>query len=156
MNSIPIRHKWEPYLWLLPSLLLMSIFVVFPIGIVFKLSVSEISKSGVVRGFIGLKNFSDALRDPAFVRLTAPGVGVSVADAWYALHREESERRSAEENRVLLARAAAASVRRPREGGGSGGAALIASDYRSLPRQEQLRVKQRIFEAAARGEKLYP
>ena len=66
MNTIPIRHKWEPYLWLLPSLLLMSIFVVFPIGIVFKLSVSEISKSGVVRGFIGLKNFSDALRDPAF------------------------------------------------------------------------------------------
>ena len=38
VNSIPIRHKWEPYLWLLPSLLLMSIFVVFPIGIVFKLS----------------------------------------------------------------------------------------------------------------------
>ena len=66
MNSIPIRHKWEPYVWLLPSLILMSVFVVFPIGIVFKLSVSEISKSGVVRGFIGLKNFSDALRDPAF------------------------------------------------------------------------------------------
>ncbi len=66
MNTIPIRHKWEPYLWLLPSLLLMSIFVVFPIGIVFKLSVSEISKSGVVRGFIGLKNFRDAFRDPAF------------------------------------------------------------------------------------------
>ena len=66
MNTIPIRHKWEPYVWLLPSLILMSVFVVFPIGIVFKLSVSEISKSGVVRGFIGLKNFSDALRDPAF------------------------------------------------------------------------------------------
>ncbi len=66
MNSIPIRHKWEPYVWLLPSLLLMSIFVVFPIGIVFKLSLSEISKSGVVRGFIGLKNFRDAFRDPAF------------------------------------------------------------------------------------------
>ena len=66
MNTIPIRHKWEPYLWILPSILLMAIFVVFPIGIVFKLSVSEISKSGVVRGFIGLKNFSDALRDPAF------------------------------------------------------------------------------------------
>ena len=66
MNTIPIRHKWEPYLWLLPSILLMAIFVVFPIGIVFKLSLSEISKSGVVRGFIGLKNFRDAFRDPAF------------------------------------------------------------------------------------------
>ena len=30
-----------------------------------------------------------ALRDPAFVRLTAPDVGVPVADAWYALHRRE-------------------------------------------------------------------
>ena len=23
MNTIPIRHKWEPYVWLLPSLILM-------------------------------------------------------------------------------------------------------------------------------------
>ncbi|MBR6891030.1 MAG: sugar ABC transporter permease [Clostridia bacterium] len=66
MNTIPIRHKWEPYLWLLPSLLLMSIFVVFPIGIVFKLSLSQISKSGVVGGWYGLENFRTAFRDPAF------------------------------------------------------------------------------------------
>ena len=51
MNTIPIRHKWEPYVWLLPSILLMSIFVVFPIGIVFKLSMSEISKAGIVCGW---------------------------------------------------------------------------------------------------------
>ena len=25
------RHKWEPYLWLLPSTLLVSVFVLFPI-----------------------------------------------------------------------------------------------------------------------------
>ena len=66
MNTIPIRRKWEPYIWLLPSLVLMGIFVVFPIGIVFKLSVSEISKAGVVRGFIGLDNFRAAFHDPAF------------------------------------------------------------------------------------------
>ena len=101
-------------------------------------------------------DLEQALRDPAFVRLTAPGVGVSVRDAWYALHREETERRRSEENRAMLARAAAASARRPREGGGSGGTALIAADYRSLSRAEQLRVKQRILEAGARGEKVYP
>ena len=44
MNSVLVRHKWEPYVWLLPSILLMTIFVVFPIGIVFKLAFSEISK----------------------------------------------------------------------------------------------------------------
>ena len=48
MNSPLNRHKWEPYLWLLPSLLLIAIFVVFPILIVFKLSFSEISKAGVI------------------------------------------------------------------------------------------------------------
>ena len=53
-------------------------------------------------------DLNDALRDPAFVRLTAPGMGVSAADAWYALHREELEHRREEESRALLARAAAA------------------------------------------------
>lgn len=55
-----------PYLWLLPSIILMAIFVVYPIIIVFKLSFSEISKSGVVGGFIGLKNYADAIGLSAF------------------------------------------------------------------------------------------
>ncbi len=59
-------RKYEPYLWLLPSLLLMAVFVVFPIAIVFKLSLSDISKSGVIGGFVGLKNFRDAISLPAF------------------------------------------------------------------------------------------
>ena len=66
MNHIPIRHKWEPYVWLLPSLLLMSIFVVFPIVIVFKLSLSDISKSGIVGGLNHFANFRAAFRDPTF------------------------------------------------------------------------------------------
>ena len=66
MNHIPIRHKWEPYVWLLPSLLLMSLFVVFPIVIVFKLSLSNISKSGIVGGLNHFANFRAAFRDPAF------------------------------------------------------------------------------------------
>lgn len=66
MNSILIRHKWEPYLWLLPSILLMTIFVIFPIGIVFKLSFSEISKAGIVGAFTGLENFRLAITDKVF------------------------------------------------------------------------------------------
>ena len=66
MNTIPIRHKWEPYVWLLPSILLMSIFVVFPIGIVFRLAFSEISRAGVVGGFIGLDNFRAAVSAQVF------------------------------------------------------------------------------------------
>ena len=66
MNTILVRHKWEPYVWLLPSILIMTIFVVFPIGIVFKLAFSEISKAGIVGGFVGLANFKDAVSDPVF------------------------------------------------------------------------------------------
>lgn len=61
-----LGRKVEPYVWLLPSIVLMAIFVLFPIGIVFKLSFSEISKAGVVGGFIGFKNFADAISLPQF------------------------------------------------------------------------------------------
>ena len=60
MNSPLNRNKWEPYLWLLPSILLIAVFVVFPIIIVFKLSFSEISKAGVIGGYIGFQNYKDA------------------------------------------------------------------------------------------------
>ena len=50
------KKWWAPYLWLLPSIILISVFVVFPILIVFRLSFSDISKAGVVDGFVGLKN----------------------------------------------------------------------------------------------------
>ena len=66
MNQIPLRHKWEPYLWLLPSLLLMGIFVVYPIGIVFKLSFSQISRSGIVGDFNGIQNYVAAVTAPEF------------------------------------------------------------------------------------------
>ncbi|MBR6029531.1 MAG: sugar ABC transporter permease [Clostridia bacterium] len=66
MDAIHYRRWWTPYLWLLPSVLLMLIFVVFPIGIVFRLSFSEISRAGVVGGFVGLDNFIAAVREAAF------------------------------------------------------------------------------------------
>ena len=66
MNSIQGKRKWEPYVWLLPSIVLIAVFVVFPILIVFKLSFSEISKAGVVGDFIGFQNYVDAVHLPAF------------------------------------------------------------------------------------------
>ena len=59
----------KPYLWLLPSIVLMAIFVIYPICIVFKLSFSEISKSGLIGGFVGFKNFADAISLPAFKKV---------------------------------------------------------------------------------------
>ena len=60
------RKKWTPYLWLLPSILLISVFVLYPIFLVFRLSFSEISKAGVVGGFIGFQNYAKALSLPDF------------------------------------------------------------------------------------------
>ena len=104
-------------------------------------------------------DLGEALRDPAFLRLTAPALGVGVREAYYALNRprldELAAARAAEESRALLARSVAEGARRPREGGGQSGAA-VAADYRSLPRAEQQRLKERILRAASRGEKIYP
>ena len=61
MRSVFMRHRWEPYLWILPSILLMLVFVVFPIGIVFRLAFSEISRAGVVGGFAGKSHPGDDL-----------------------------------------------------------------------------------------------
>ena len=61
-----LGRKIEPYVWLLPSLVLMAIFVVFPICIVFRIAFSEVSKSGLVGGFVGFKNFANAISLPAF------------------------------------------------------------------------------------------
>ena len=66
MNTGLNRTKWEPYVWLLPSILLIASFVVFPFLIVFKLSFSEISKAGVIGGFIGFDNYVEAVHLPAF------------------------------------------------------------------------------------------
>ena len=65
MNNRRLKQT-EPYLWLLPSVLLMAIFVIFPIAIVFRIAFSEVSKSGVVGGFIGFQNFIDAVGLPEF------------------------------------------------------------------------------------------
>ncbi len=61
-----LGRRIEPYIWLLPSIVLLAIFMVYPIIIVFKLSFSEISKSGVIGGFVGLQNYRDAVSLPAF------------------------------------------------------------------------------------------
>ena len=60
------RKKWIPYLCLLPSIVLISVFVLYPILLVFRLSFSEISKAGVVGGFVGFRNYAKALSLPDF------------------------------------------------------------------------------------------
>ena len=56
----------EPYLWLLPSILIMTIFILFPIFEVFRTSLSEVSKAGLIKGFCGFDNFAKVLKGSTF------------------------------------------------------------------------------------------
>ena len=56
----------EPYIWLLPSMVLMAVFILVPIFEVFRISLSKVSKAGIVKGFIGLENFRKVLGGNAF------------------------------------------------------------------------------------------
>lgn len=60
---------WKPYIWLLPSTLLMACVVFFPILRTFQLAFSDISKSGINKGFAGFDNFTEVLNTPSFYRV---------------------------------------------------------------------------------------
>ena len=69
----------EPYLWILPSVLLMAVFIVIPIGFVFRMSFSQITKSGIIKGFIGFTNFSKVLKSAKFAMVLKNTVVWTVA-----------------------------------------------------------------------------
>ena len=57
-----LLNKAEPYLWILPSVILMAVFILVPIGFVFRMAFSTITKSGLVKGFCGFDNFVKVLK----------------------------------------------------------------------------------------------
>ena len=61
-----LLNKAEPYLWILPSIILMFIFIIIPIGFVFRMAFSQVTKAGLVKGFIGFKNFEKVLGGAKF------------------------------------------------------------------------------------------
>ncbi|WP_010276078.1 carbohydrate ABC transporter permease [Paenibacillus senegalensis] len=63
------KKKWNifPYLWLTPSLLLITVIIIYPIYELFIMSFSEISMSGIRRGFNGLDNYRALFADRTFL-----------------------------------------------------------------------------------------
>ncbi|MDO4523083.1 MAG: sugar ABC transporter permease [Eubacteriales bacterium] len=66
MKNRKVTRSLTPYLWLLPSILLMTVFILFPIFEVFRTSVSKVSKAGIIKGFAGLDNFSKVVGSATF------------------------------------------------------------------------------------------
>lgn len=56
----------EPYIWILPSVILMAIFIIVPIGFVFRMAFSQVTKAGLIKGFAGFDNFSKVLGSAKF------------------------------------------------------------------------------------------
>ena len=101
------------------------------------------------------------LQNPAFARMTSPNVGISVEDAYYAVHRNEIQAASmqvtAQKTAEKISNAIQAGSRRPDESGTSSQAPSVSTfDYRTASREQREALKKRIRDAAARGEKLYP
>ena len=55
-------RKIEPYVWIAPSLILMSVFILVPIVFVFRMALSDVSKAGLIKGFNGAANFAKVLK----------------------------------------------------------------------------------------------
>ncbi len=66
MKKHTLTKKLEPYVWLLPSMMLMAVMILVPIITVFQLSMSQITRAGVIRGFNGFENFKAVFASPAF------------------------------------------------------------------------------------------
>ena len=101
------------------------------------------------------------LKNPVFARMTSPGVGLSVEDAYYAVHRKEiqvaamqaTQRQTAQK----ISNAIQSGSRRPDEAGISSQAPSVTTfDYRNASKEQRDALKKRIYEAKARGEKVYP
>ena len=65
MNKKKFRTL-EPYIWIAPSIILMSIFIVVPIFFVFRMAFSKITKAGLIKGFCGIDNFAKVLGGDTF------------------------------------------------------------------------------------------
>ena len=97
------------------------------------------------------------LKNPAFARMTSPNVGISVEDAYYAVHHNEIQRAAMQVTAQTVAKKISndihAGSRRPNENGTSGQAPSVTTfDYRSMSPEQRRALKDRIYS----GEKIYP
>ena len=68
-NKTPryLLRRTEPYLWILPSIVLMFIFIIIPILSVFRMAFSRVTKTGLVKEFIWFDNFTKVLTSDKFL-----------------------------------------------------------------------------------------
>ncbi len=106
-------------------------------------------------------NLRTELQNPAFARMTSPNVGISVEDAYYAVHRNEIQTAAmqvtAQKTAEKISNAIASGSRRPNESGASSQAPSVSTfDYAKASREQRDAFKKDLRARMARGEKVYP
>ena len=106
-------------------------------------------------------NLQKELENPAFFRMTSPNVGISVEDAYYAIHRQEIQTAAmqvtAQKTAQKISNSIQAGSRRPDESGTSSQAPSVNTfDYRNASKEQRDALKKQIYAYAAQGKKLYP
>ena len=92
------------------------------------------------------------MQNPTFARLTAPGVGISVQQAYELVHMEEIKQQNAKQQALAYANSVRANGARPSENGltGDQGAQTVKSDPNMLTSADRAEIKRRVM----RGEKI--
>lgn len=103
----------------------------------------------------------EELANPQFARLVDPSIGLSVEDAYHAVHRKEIQamqmKYAAQRTAEQMSNAIQAGQKRPDEAGSTSQAPSVSTfDYRHATQAQRDALKKQIRAAAARGEKLYP
>ena len=106
-------------------------------------------------------NLQTELKNPAFLRMTSPNVGISVRDAYYAVHHDEMQtaamQATAKATAQQISHNIQAGQRRPDENGISGQAPSATTfDYSKASRDQREAFKRDLRARMARGEKVYP
>ncbi len=97
------------------------------------------------------------LKNPTFARMTSPNGGVSVEDAYYAVHRKDIQQATmqitAQKTAEQISNTIQAGQRRPSEAGTTGVAPSVTNfNYANASKEQRNALKERI----RRGEKIYP
>lgn len=101
------------------------------------------------------------MQNPVFARLTSPSVGLSVEDAFYAVHRKEMQAQSmqvaAQKTQEMISNAILSGTNRPDETGTASQAPSVSKfDYKNATPAQRKALKAEIYRAAAEGRKIYP
>jgi len=101
------------------------------------------------------------LKNPKFARMTAPDVGISVEDAYYAVHRAELQaaamQLAAQTTAEKIATAIRTGGRRPSETGSANTAPFVSTfNYARADKAQREAFKRDLRLRMAKGEKVYP